>query len=70
MATPDDLIYLLVLLTPLFCHLCHNNGRPKTRKKLWSLKRHYQQVHPNECREEWERLIDNLYELIKRGIIR
>jgi len=68
--TPDS-IYLKPV--DLYCYLCTNSDKPgptKRRKCLWQLSYHLRYTHSGEFEEEWQRFVNNLYELIKNGVIR
>lgn len=57
----------------LYCYLCTDSGKPgptKRRKSLYQLTYHFSYTHLGEREEEWQRLVNNLYELIKKGVIR
>lgn len=63
--TPDDAGYLKPVR--LSCCFCKCPGQPKIYKNLWRLRCHLGRHHPLE---NWEPIVNQLYNLIKAGVIR
>jgi len=67
-ATPNDQIYLKEIRVS--CFICKKTGPPKIFKNLFRLRRHFQTIHKNELENEWWSILQQLEELIQKGVLR